>query len=305
MSEFPHDAGFVEVADRCWVARFAWLDVNVGLVGGDRGLLVVDTHASEVEARRVVEQVRQLGAGEVVGIVNTHQHFDHSFGNVTFLEEYGAPPVFAHEEAAAGLAVSGPALQEEARGYAEDPQTDEDRDPAMRQRHRDIAATRIALPTETFSSARVVDLGDRPVELVHPGRGHTAGDCVVRVPDADVLFAGDLVEESALRNGVPGYGDDCWPMDWPATLDLVVGLLTPASTVVPGHGLPVQRDFVEQQRGAIGVVAETIRDLATRGVPVADALGAAEWPYPAEELRHAVERGYAQLPRASRQLPMV
>ena len=108
-----------------------------------------------------------------------------------------------------------------------------------------------------------------------------------------------------MRNGVPGFGADCWPMDWPATLDLVVGLLTPASVVVPGHGLPVGRDFVEEQRGAIGVVAETIRDLASRGVPAGEALAAGQWPYPAEELRFAVERGYAHLPRASRQLPMV
>ncbi len=305
MSDFAHGAGFVEVADRCWVARFEFLDVNVGLVGGERGLLVVDTHASEVEARAVVEQVRRLGAGDVVGVVNTHQHFDHTFGNVVLSEAYGAPPLFAHEDAVAGLAETGPALQEEARRYAEDPPSDEDLDPVMRQRHADIAATRILLPTETFSSARVVDLGDRLVELVHPGRGHTAGDSVVRVGDAGVLFAGDLVEESALRNGVPGYGDDCYPMEWPATLDLVVGLVAVDGVVVPGHGLPVGRDFVEQQRAGVGVVAETIRDLATRGVPVAEALEAADWPYPREELRHAVARGYDQLPRSARSLPLL
>ncbi|HVH94746.1 MAG TPA: MBL fold metallo-hydrolase, partial [Nocardioidaceae bacterium] len=168
-----HDAGFAEIGDHCWVARFEFLDVNVGLVGGERGLLVVDTHASEVEARRVVEQVRRLGVGEVVAVVNTHEHFDHAFGNVVFTEAYDAPPIYAHEAAAEGLATSGPALQERAAG---------DRDDA---RHADISATRLALPTETFSSVLTVDLGDRIVELVHPGRGHTAGDTVVRVGDAD------------------------------------------------------------------------------------------------------------------------
>ena len=67
----------------------------------------------------------------------------------------------------------------------------------------------------------------------------------------------------------------------------------------------LDRDFVEEQRNAIGVVAETIRDLATRGVPVADALDAAEWPYPREELAAAVRRGYEQLPRSQRRLPLV
>ena len=284
-----HDTGFVEVADRCWVARHEFLDVNVGLVGGERGLLVVDTHCSEVEARRVVEQIRRLGVGEVVAVVNTHEHFDHTFGNVVLAEAYDGPPIHAHEDAAAGLAESGPRMQREAAADDSDP------------RHADIAACRIMLPTETFSSARAVDLGGRQVELIHPGRGHTAGDVVVRVADADVLFAGDLVEES----GTPGFGDDCFTMDWPATLDLVISLLGGGSVVVPGHGDPVGRGFAEEQRSAIGVVAETIRDLASKGIAARDVLGAAEWPYPAEELVHAVRRGYEQLPRAARTLPLI
>jgi glyoxylase-like metal-dependent hydrolase (beta-lactamase superfamily II) len=275
------------------VAPFEFLDVNVGLVGGERGLLMVDTHASEAEARRVVEEVRRLGVGDVVAIANTHEHFDHVFGNVTVSEAYGALPVYAHEGAAEGLATSGPAMQQEAAADTSDP------------RHAEIAATRILPPTETFSSIRVVDLGDRIVELLHPGRGHTGGDAIVRVDDADVVFAGDLVEESAVRGGVPGFGADCFPMEWPGTLDLVIGLLTPGSVVVPGHGLPVDKDFVDEQRSAIGVVAETIRDLASRGVPASDALTATEWPYPAEELVHAVRRGYEHLPRTSKTLPLI
>jgi glyoxylase-like metal-dependent hydrolase (beta-lactamase superfamily II) len=288
MSDLAHDQGFHEIADRCWVARFELLDVNVGLVGGERGLVVIDTHASSQRARTVVEQVRRLGAGEVVAIVNTHDHFDHTFGNAVLSEEYGAPPVIAHELAAELLAIRGPQLQAEAAA---------DDDP----RSAEFAGTELLLPTETFSSARVVDLGDRLVELIHPGRGHTAGDAIVRVGDADVVFAGDLVEQS----GNPGFGDDCYPMEWPASLDLVIGMLAAQTVVVPGHGLPVDLDFVSEQRSAIGVVAETIRDLASRGVAPAEALGATEWPYPAEELAHAVARGYEHLPRASRSLPLL
>ena len=136
---------------------------------------------------------------------------------------------------------------------------------------------------------------------MHPGRGHTSGDLVVRVPDADVLLAGDLVEESA----PPGMGGDCYPMEWPLSLDIVLGLLTSGSVVVPGHGAPVDRDFVEIQRNELGIVAETIRDLATRGIPVADALDAADWPFPRDTLPHAVRRGYEQLPRSQKRLPLV
>ena len=146
-----------------------------------------------------------------------------------------------------------------------------------------------------------IDLGDRSVELVHPGRGHTAGDLVVRIEDADVLLAGDLVEES----GTPAYGDDCFPMEWPTSLDLLLQLVGPSTVVVPGHGTPVDRDFVQEQRASIGVVAETIRDLAGRGVPVDQALDAAPWPYPTERLADAVRRAYDQLPRTAKRLPLI
>jgi len=286
---------FTEVAHDIWVGRYEWFDVNVTLIRGSAGLLVVDTHASAAAARAVIEDVRALGAGEVVAVVNTHEHFDHTFGNGVFLAEYGAIPVHAHEVAAESTVAAG----ERIKAVYDEPENVADP-------HRDeVQATEIVPADTTFSSAVALELGDRMVELVHPGRGHTGGDLVVRVPDADVLLAGDLVEESQVRHGVPGFGADCFPMDWPLTLDIVLGLLTSGSVVVPGHGAPVDRDFVETQRNEIGIVGETIRDLATRGIPVAGALDAAEWPFPREELAHAVRRGYEHLPRSQKRLPLV
>ncbi len=286
-------AAFREVADRVWVARYEWFDVNVTLVGGDRGLLVVDTHASAVAARAVVEDIRRLGAGEVVAAVNTHEHFDHTFGNAELRSAYGPVPIHAHEVAAERTLAAGERIKALYAAEPDDPHRDE------------VRATEIVAADTTFSSALALDLGDRIVELVHPGRGHTAGDVVVRVPDADVLLAGDLVEESAERGSVPGFGDDCYPFDWPLSLDVVLALTGSESVVVPGHGAVVDRDFVEEQRNTIGMVAEIIRDLAGRSVPLAQALDVGEWPYPRDQLEAAVRRGYEQLPRSQRRLPLV
>ena len=284
---------FTEVAPRVWVAHYDWMHVNITLIGGSDGLLMVDTHGSAAEARIVADDVRRLGAGPLTGLVNTHEHWDHHFGNATMVEQFGDLPIHATDWAAEHMEVSSARTFEQYEQDAAHPRRDE------------ILATTLRLPTRTFSSAVQLDLGDRAVELIHPGRGHTAGDLVVRVPDADVLLAGDLVEESMLRQGVPGFGEDCYPLEWPLSLDIVLGLTTSSSVVVPGHGAPVDRDFVEEQRNAIGIVAETIRDLATRGIPVGDALDAAEWPYPREELAPAVRRGYEHLPRAQKRLPLV
>ena len=277
---------FTEVADRVWVARYEWYDVNVTVIEGEAGLLVVDTHASAAAGRSVLVDLRRLSARPLAGIVNTHEHFDHTFGNAAFLEE-GPVPVIAHETAAANTIDAGEHAQRSARTAA---------DP----RGSEVVETPIVPADTTFSSVSAVDLGDRVVELVHPGRGHTGGDLVVRLEDVDVLLAGDLVEES----GMPAYGDDSFPLEWPWSLDLVLELVGPGTVVVPGHGAPVGRDFVQEQRSAIGVVAQTIRDLAARGVPVDQALESAEWPYPHEHLVDAVRRGYEHLPRSEKRLPL-
>lgn len=282
-------AGLTEVADRIWVTRSPWLDVNVTVVEGDRGLLVVDTDASERAFRSILDDLRRVSTADVVAVVNTHEHFDHTFGNAVLRDTWPDVPIHAQDEAAAHTVAAGERVKERYAARPDDPHAAE------------IAETRLVAADSTFASVKAIDLGDRYVELVHPGRGHTGGDLVVVVPDADVLVAGDLVEES----GPPAYGDDSFPLDWPATLDLVVGMLTPRSVVVPGHGDLVDQDFVTDQRGDLGTVAETIFDLASRSVPLEEALSGTEWPFPAEALRDAVRRGYEQVPRTARRLPLV
>ncbi|WP_232677018.1 MBL fold metallo-hydrolase [Nocardioides sp. R-C-SC26] len=284
---------FVEVADRVFAARYPWFDVNVGVVAGSRGLVLIDTHASAEAARTVLDDVRALGLGAVVEVVNTHAHLDHCLGNATMREEFGPVPIRAHEAAAAAIAEMDPASLDPG-------ETDHGR---AHPRWPEVARSTVTAPDTTFSSAAVIDLDDRHVELVHPGRAHTDGDAVVFVPDADVIFAGDLVEES----GPPDFGPDSHPLEWPLALDVVLGLTTSATTVVPGHGAVVDTEFMRDQRAEIGVFAEIVRDLAGRGVPVDGALATpgVEWPWPADHLQHAVRRIYETLPRSQKRLPLL
>lgn len=278
---------FHEVGDRVYVARYAEWDVNVGLVVGAAGVLVVDTRASERQGLEVRDDVRSVAPhAPVRWVVNTHAHFDHVLGNQAF----GHAAVWAHEEAAAEMPSAVEHIQ---RLCATDQDPDPDHPELTPQVMRDVAGSRLRLPDRTFSSVATIDLGDRYVELAFPGRGHTGGDLVLRVPDADVLFAGDLVEQS----GPPSYGSDCYPLDWPGSLDLVVGMLTTESRLVPGHGAVVDRDFVQSQRGEIADVADLIRGLAMQGVPLDRAVSEGSrsgWPFPADRLGDAVARGYAQ-----------
>ena len=279
----------MDVADRVWVARYEWADANVTAIGSERGLVVVDTHGSTAAGRSVLADLDRLGAGPVVAVVNTHWHWDHSFGNAAFRERDPAVPIHAHEDAAKMLAEQGEHMVSRF-AESDDPHRDE------------VAATELVIPDHTFSSTRSLDLGDRVVELVFPGRGHTDGDLVVVVPDVGVVLGGDLIEESAK----PWIGLDSWPLEWHASLDVVLSLISPEAQVVPGHGVPVDREFVETQRDDLAVIGETVRRLAADGVPLERAVAEGEWPWEADErIAHACRRGYEHLPPAGRALPLV
>ncbi len=83
-------------------------------------------------------------------------------------------------------------------------------------------------PTHTVRTEAVLDVGGRQVVLRHPGRGHTDADLVVRVPDADLLVAGDLVEQA----GPPAF-EDSYPLQWPDALAELARSISPATVVVP------------------------------------------------------------------------
>lgn len=95
--------------------------------------------------------------------------------------------------------------------------------------------TATVLPTETLRERVTFHRGARTIEVVHLGRGHTAADVVVYLPNEGIAATGDLVVWP-----VPLVGSDqSWIADWSATLGKLRAL--GAKTFVPGHG-PVLRD---------------------------------------------------------------
>ena len=148
------------------------------------------------------------------------------------------------------------------------------------------------IPDKTFNATHALDLGDRLIELVFLGRGHTSGDIVTRVVDADVVAAADLIEESAK----PWIGMDSYPLEWPATLDVLLESMTDQTVVIPGHGALVDRAFVKTQRDEIAMIVEMVRRLAGLGIRVDNAASEGDWPWDVDERIHnAVKRGYEAL----------
>jgi glyoxylase-like metal-dependent hydrolase (beta-lactamase superfamily II) len=268
--------GFDEVAPAVFVLRYPVLDVSVVLVLGEEAAAVVDTLSTEAQARELMSEVRAV-TGLPLVLVNTHHHFDHSFGNAVLAE--GDRPIWAHEEAARALREEG------ARWQRQWYEMFLPHDAALAE---GLAAVEVRPPDRTVHTQATVDLGGRTLDLLHLGRGHTDGDIVVCVPDASVMAAGDLVESA----GPPGFGD-AYPLEWPETLGALLRLLTPTTVVVPGHGPPVDVDFVRAQHDDLTELAWLIREGHADGAP-AEAI-AAKAPFEVDTALTAVRRGLAEL----------
>jgi glyoxylase-like metal-dependent hydrolase (beta-lactamase superfamily II) len=258
-----------EIGDRVWVRRYRFADQTIGVIGGDDGLLVIDTRSSHRQAAELQEDVRELAA-PVRWIVNSHMHSDHCFGNAPF-EDAGVE-LWGHHRCASGLQATGEKQRAQLIEAA----------PDMAEELREVIITP---PRHTFADAAMIDVGGRRVELRYLGRGHTDNDIVITVPDAAVLFAADLLE-----NGAPPWFGDAFPLDWPATVERLLGIVT--GPVVPGHGEVADRALAERQLGELREIADLGQRVADGDLGLEDAV--ARGPFGPEASREPIERAVAQ-----------
>jgi glyoxylase-like metal-dependent hydrolase (beta-lactamase superfamily II) len=257
-----------DLGDGIYVRRYESLALTIGAVVGDDGVLVVDTRASHEQARELIDDLTNLTDLPVRWVVNTHYHWDHCWGNALF----GTAELWGHENTRLALLEHG----EDARRMVIEHLPVEF--------HEAVRAVQIVPPDHTFSDQVSLDIG-RAVDLRYHGRGHTDSDISVGV--AGVVFAGDLVEESA----PPAFGD-AFPLEWANTIDALLDHVS--GPIVPGHGEPVDRGYVEQQRADITAAVEVARAGFDDDLPPSE-VDVEHVPFPAEVSRLVVERTYAQL----------
>jgi glyoxylase-like metal-dependent hydrolase (beta-lactamase superfamily II) len=263
---------WTEVGDRVFVRRYAFYDQNIGVVLGDDGVLVIDTRVSHRQADEILADLATLTELPVRGVVNTHGHNDHAFGN----HRFRPAPIWGHARCARMVTETG-AVQI-ARVSA-----------AIPELAAELAEVVLDPPDRTFDGDAATvefDAGGRRIDLRYLGRGHTDNDIVVIVPDADVLFAGDLVEADA-----PPYFADGYPIEWPATVERLVELAKGA--VVPGHGTVGDRGFLVRSMVELRTIAE-LATLVHAGSLDMDA-AVLRTAYPSDAAREPLERALAQL----------
>ena len=189
---------------------------NAGFVIGEDSVAVIDTFASKEAAEQLLAEIHKLTKLPVKFVINTHHHPDHVAGN----------GIFVH----AGAVVLG---QRNVRDWIH----------SETMRTMTIAAAAgndikpeawalvkaLAPPTVVYDDALDVYLGSREIQ-VRSLPGHTGGDSVVLIPDANIAFVGDLFWRNTVPNTI-----DASTKPWIDTLNALVKDRV-GFTFVPGHG---------------------------------------------------------------------
>lgn len=260
MAEPAYARGLHELGDGTYAYLSppgTWGWSNCGLVAsGDRALLV-DTQFTLPLTRTLLAEIdERLPGVHIETVVTTHANGDHCWGNQLLA---GAEIIGSEEmshamteevQPAQLAALSGP-------GSPDTPLGD------YMRRHFgvfDFSGIAVTPPTRTFSGRSEAAVGDRTVELIQVGPAHTHGDVVVHVPDAAVVYAGDILfigGHPIMWTGPVG--------NWIRACDRILG--TGATRIVPGHGPVTDPDGVRTFRAYLEWVAERAEQAYAAGLP--------------------------------------
>ncbi|MFN2578151.1 MAG: MBL fold metallo-hydrolase [Pyrinomonadaceae bacterium] len=271
------DFQIIKVADGVYaaIARPGGLaSGNAGFVIGKDGVLVFDTFFTPAAIEELIAEIQSLTKLPIKFAVNSHYHLDHTGGN-QMLAARGVP-IIAHEnvmiwqntknkrflappeelakleaDAAKQLAVTS-AEQADKRAQLE----------RTIRRLDAMMAIKLTNPTKTFKSGTMtLDLGKRRVILATLP-GHTGGDVFAYVPDANVIFTGDLGWSRTLPNLV-----DATVNDWIPTLDQMLKKY-PAAKYVPGHGNVASAMDIKDFRDYLDDLRARVKQAIANGLTV-------------------------------------
>jgi len=213
-------------------------DPNTAVIVGDDGCLVFDAQATPAMAKSVIERVRTVTDKPIKYVVLSHYHAVRVLG----ASAYQAQGVVASQETRRLIAERG----------KQDWDSEYGRFPRLFRDAESIPG--LTWPTITFEGEMSLFLGKREVRLMQLGAGHTSGDIVAWVPDAEVMFSGDLIEYHSAC-----YCGDAYLREWPMTLSEIREFNPKA--IAPGRGdalkgtatvreaIAMTRDFVNSLYG--------------------------------------------------------
>ncbi|WP_322518284.1 MBL fold metallo-hydrolase [Rhodopseudomonas palustris] len=227
-------------------------DPNSAVIVGEDGCLVFDAQATPAMAGKVIERVKAVTDKPIKYVVLSHYHAVRVLG----ASAYGAEGIVASQETFRLI---------EERGQ-QDWDSEYGRFPRLFQDAESIPG--LTWPTLTFDGEMSIYLGKREVRLMQLGAGHTSGDIVAWVPDAEVMFTGDLVEYHSAC-----YCGDAYLREWPMTLNEIREFNPKA--IAPGRGdalkgLETTREAIAMTRDFVGTLYGAAEISVARGLSLKD-----------------------------------
>jgi cyclase len=259
---------------------------NSGLVNRGGGL-VVDTFWDLPHTRRMIETYARVWKGPAHRIVNTHHNGDHCWGNQLFPEA----EIIGHRLCAESFGKERPEMMQALRNAAgsDDPMLAL---MAARLADWDFSGITLRPPTTLVDERLELELDGIAVHLVYVGPAHTAGDLLVHLPEAGVLFTGDVLFRLCTPIGWEGTYER-----WIAALDRIVAL--GPEVVVPGHGPICGLEGPREMKAYLQYVRAESKRFHDAGLTLVEAakridLGPyAGWTEP-ERIVFQVERAYRE-----------
>ena len=244
-ADTPAPFNLHEVAPGVWAAinnpaaKENRAGANAGFIIGSDGVLVVDTFEFEPAAKELLRQIRQKTNLPIRFVVNTHYHLDHVAGNNIF--------------ASAGATILA---QQNVRAWERTENKKFFGDKITPLQTQMVES--LGLPSITYDDGVEIYLGTRQV-VIRSFPGHTGGDSAVYIPDANVVFTGDLFWNHSLPNLI-----DASTKPWIETLDMMIQH-HPAAIFVPGHGEVGHIQDVRDFRGYLSDLRSDITQAQAAG----------------------------------------
>jgi cyclase len=252
---------------------------NGAVIAGRDAIFIVEGHFFPEGAELEIEVARMVSKAPVRAAVNTHYHLDHSFGNIAY--ERQKIPILAHERAPALMKERYAALQhvdkvpllaplEQKIAAATDPLVKRHLNSdlgALKWMYQAIDRVILAYPKELLGASdlpKTIDLGGITVLIDHEA-GHTPTDLVVRIPERDIVFTGDLLFEKSYP-----VAFDCDMISWRKALDRLAGYGR-ATRFVPGHGPVCGVEAVREFAGLIDDLHSHSEKMLRAGASVEEA----------------------------------
>ena len=252
---------------------------NGGVIAGRDATLIVEGHYQSTGADLEIEVARAVSKAPLRGVVDTHYHLDHTFGNIGYVRQGIA--ILAHERVGPLMTERYVAMKGAARSavLADWRSRVEQASGPLDREHKEgdlrfmtffadaVESATIALPTESLAATNlptVLDLGGLTAVIeFHPG--HSPTDLVVRVPERDVVFTGDL-----LFNAAYPVTPDADMRAWRSVLD-VFSAYPRKTQFVPGHGAVCRAGNVRAQADLFDHLREHAERMKAAGASAEEA----------------------------------